>query len=944
MANRLYPPLIEGTIPAFYNTQALVVPYSNNRSVGAGDYKGFVLKINTVRSNSCIGTVQQLGVFSLTSVTFDVSELANDLKVGQSYKIQIAYVGNDDTVGYFSTVGVIKYTSTPKVSIGGLTQGATNYTQKVYTGIYENDDTTEKVYSYQFIIRDASGEVIDDSGVLLHNSTLDESSGSSVDTYYIKHNLESNESCTVQYIVTTSGNMVIPSPRYRIVGNYTAEPQTYIRLQAILNYENGYIDLVMKGESNNGGGEVPTSGNFVLARKDLSADGRWEDIHLFVLNTELPSKHSLRDFTIWQGHTYVYSIQQYNSNGIYTDRIISNEVFADFEDAFLYDGKRQLKIRFNPKISSFKTDLLESKIDTIGGKYPFIFRNGNTYYKEFPISGLISYLSDNDQLFMTNKELALKADNYSRKETSANGSNISEFLRTTDLVGYNIAAERGFKLAVLDWLNDGEVKLFRSPGEGNYIVRLLNNSLTPTDSLGRMLHTFSSTAYEMCDFSLEALSAYGFINVTASGELSGTVIQRQKTVTLPRNATGNGGWVSALSGGETIKGFIAEDLLPGTPLRITFAKTLEQVEVYVGTTGTYAAYGLGDIGQVEIKEEYLKLIGNGDVNEINLMTVLYEEEIQSKDSFALLDSIESITNPVRTFLGPVDDNIVETLTDVKVSITKFIDLLFCLKPIEDVYGWHNPQTNKFEYYFDISKTMRLTKDTMNAYGLYRIRQIINANDIAADQVVIYENMYDEENIESVLIDTGINGIEIDQNWASNNIYYLDRNRNIYFKVEGSYIIGNTSGTVPNDEDIAPPNNKFIMPGMDYNPTFMYNGDIMDLSEIQVYEIHNVNDVKSITLGSGVYLQCAYQARQSCFSLENDDEDIKALKDAWLYEISQLNQSFINAASYGLDYADRSDQRIRNHLDLIKTAYTAFIEALKAGIEKYKREMGLDYDL
>ena len=36
-------------------------------------------------------------------------------------------------------------------------------------------------------------------------------------------------------------------------------------------------------------------------------------------------------------------------------------VQCDFEDAFLYDGERQLKIRFNPKVSSFKTTVLDSK-------------------------------------------------------------------------------------------------------------------------------------------------------------------------------------------------------------------------------------------------------------------------------------------------------------------------------------------------------------------------------------------------------------------------------------------------------------------------------------------------------------------------------------------------------------------------------------------------------
>jgi hypothetical protein len=51
--------------------------------------------------------------------------------------------------------------------------------------------------------------------------------------------------------------------------------------------------------------------------------------------------------------------------------------------------------------------------------------------------------------------------------------------------------ERLFKLEVLDWLNDGNIKLFKSPQEGNYIVRLMNVSLTPIDTVSRMLHNFS---------------------------------------------------------------------------------------------------------------------------------------------------------------------------------------------------------------------------------------------------------------------------------------------------------------------------------------------------------------------------------------------------------------------------------------------------------------------
>jgi len=36
----------------------------------------------------------------------------------------------------------------------------------------------------------------------------------------------------------------------------------------------------------------------------------------------------------------------------------------------------------------------EQKTDPLGGKYPIFFRNGEMEYKEFSISGLISYLVD----------------------------------------------------------------------------------------------------------------------------------------------------------------------------------------------------------------------------------------------------------------------------------------------------------------------------------------------------------------------------------------------------------------------------------------------------------------------------------------------------------------------------------------------------------------------
>jgi hypothetical protein len=112
---------------------------------------------------------------------------------------------------------------------------------------------------------------------------------------------------------------------------------------------------------------------------------------------------------------------------------------------------------------------------------------------------------DENNLFLANDEI-----NFLERFSTPSEEGIFEF-NNNNLTGYNIAKERAFKLAVLDWLNDGKPKLFRSPTEGNYLVRLMNVSLSPNDTLGRLLHTFSATAYEIEEINYDTLLNYGMI-------------------------------------------------------------------------------------------------------------------------------------------------------------------------------------------------------------------------------------------------------------------------------------------------------------------------------------------------------------------------------------------------------------------------------------------------
>lgn len=237
MATRLYPPYIEGVIPAFSGTE-ISVPFSMNRAVSKNEVDGFGLKIKTISSN-----IQIAQVFKQIDKTeefpnvikFNISkELANNqFQIGTFYKVQLCYFSyekdsngkiiydNNQTpnriLGYFSTVGVIKYTSNPEVSIIDLSSKNINMHKYDYAGEYKmTEDKSEKVYSYSFDLFDKNKRLVKTSGEMIHNNFNDAEYGISIDTFKIEEDLPMNEICFLQYTVKTINGLIKSSPLYRI--------------------------------------------------------------------------------------------------------------------------------------------------------------------------------------------------------------------------------------------------------------------------------------------------------------------------------------------------------------------------------------------------------------------------------------------------------------------------------------------------------------------------------------------------------------------------------------------------------------------------------------------------------------------------------------------------------------------------------------------------------
>ena len=286
----------------------------------------------------------------------------------------------------------------------------------------------------------------------------------------------------------------------------TYEFKTAIEESEILDFtfianadeDNGRIVLTIKKSNITDG----FTGELVLRRTSNKTNFTiWEDLKTYKYTGATAIKETFNDMTIESGVWYKYYLQK-RSNGVAAStKYIRTPIMVIFDDMFLTTKDRQLKIKFNPTVSSFKRTIQESRTDTIGSQFPFVRINGNANYAQFPIGGLISFQIDESNLFTSieelfGKHLYLYTDyNNNHKITEAN----------------NIVYEKLFKDKVIEFLYSEQPKLFRSATEGNFIVKIMDVSFSPNATLGRRIVSFTATAYEVAECNIDNFKKYDIL-------------------------------------------------------------------------------------------------------------------------------------------------------------------------------------------------------------------------------------------------------------------------------------------------------------------------------------------------------------------------------------------------------------------------------------------------
>lgn len=392
------------------------------------------------------------------------------------------------------------------------------------SGSYSNEDESETLYSYRLQLY-LGEELIEDSDILYSNQYYSPNQFN----YVFKTELHNKYEYNLKLSYTTI-NKYEESYSFKITIEALVTEKTNIEIVSIDNidtvvtedpdfiqeFKQDLFSLLNKGEEEDGvialklysDLHVLYNGNICIRRADSKDNFEtWQDIKIIVcVNEFINNLPIILDKTAESGVWYKYGVQVINTDG---ERTLLNEFRApikrEYEYAFLVgEGGKQLKLKYNNIMNTYTYNYSESKTDTIGGKYPFITRNGNTEYRTFPVNGLISFNMDENELFVTDLEI------YKYKDVK---DLYNYHIRKDNPNLYDYKREFDFREKVLSFLQDGKPKLLKSSTEGNIIVRLMQVAAQPNQTLNRMIYSFTSTAHEIAEANIDNYIKYNFMEV-----------------------------------------------------------------------------------------------------------------------------------------------------------------------------------------------------------------------------------------------------------------------------------------------------------------------------------------------------------------------------------------------------------------------------------------------
>lgn len=449
------------------------------------------------------------------------ADIQNGFEINQYYKVQIRFtsstapeppsdagidkwlVDNKELFSEWSTICLIRAISQPSLQLVNFPdEGDVIFSNSnvdiVGSLVFEDENESDQLSNYQIKLynnEDTSNpELVLDSGIIYTNS----SQNSNQLNYTLDYLLEPGTA----YLLTIS----IETRNYY----FQTFDYTLLIVQATDNPLNA--NIIAENDTEMGSIKVSIAatefqnftGSVIIRRTSSKSNFNiWEDVYERVYNVEDNINFVWYDITVQSGVWYKYAAQKKlgaGSRGAVTE--MEEPVLAYFEDMFLIANNQQVRIRYNQQVSSMRQNIAEARTETLGAQYPYIRRNGYVNYRSLSISGLITFFNDYNDTFTSRNELYGDAASplYAAYNETQNITDFNDYVH-----------EREFREKIIQFLYADNIKLFKTLTEGNVLVKLMNISLSPQQSLGRYLYSFSCEAYEIATDTFDNYLNYNII-------------------------------------------------------------------------------------------------------------------------------------------------------------------------------------------------------------------------------------------------------------------------------------------------------------------------------------------------------------------------------------------------------------------------------------------------
>lgn len=539
----LFAPQVRSVQPAFvYNetTGSVKIYYSLSEFNKEGDYNSIRYKIIDPNRAAGWGTDSMLNgdeyieIDKPSNGIIEINLLDKDnngddkfkvFTVNQYYQVQLQLVKKEEgkkiEKSAWSQVTLIR--PIPAISEFVIELGEKNIQEinKISGEIkYVDDTTVEAIKNYYVVIKNASGvEVFRTKQI---NNVLGTKIATRLHNCFLS---DGNYFLSIEYTTINGYSSKTEGKPFTIGISGESAPFTFKKWNIANNTDIGSVSLEFKFASDD---TFPIGAHYqvdIQRTSEKSLFKTWTQIKSFLV-TSIDGEYKYEDFSIESETVYRYRLifrPSHEKNKYYLVEKFNGkplEILTKLENIHLLGKDKQLSIKYNPNISGFKYVTQENIANTLGGKYPIVRINGDTKYRQFSLSGTLSFNADYHSFFgggLDSRGAFLSK--WMKDDTCTLLFNMDALLNTfsnetVDFIKNNPSSylEKKYRSIAMEFLTDQQPKLFRGMAEETMIVYLSNVSFTPNKQLSREVWDFSCTVTEICEYNRDNLIKYGLLS------------------------------------------------------------------------------------------------------------------------------------------------------------------------------------------------------------------------------------------------------------------------------------------------------------------------------------------------------------------------------------------------------------------------------------------------